>query len=361
MGNRYIGAKTNILDEILAGICSIVDKGAHVIDLMCGTGTVSAALRASGFRVTAVDVMTFPGHHSRVALLFTSPPTFRDAQDFIDELGPTKQSSLLPVTAYERMIQALNNLPPKKGYFWKEFSIAGCPKNTSKPRNYFTPDNAMLIDAIRDRIKILGELEKITKLEHSLLLHDLIMAANDVANIAGTYGHYLSKTVGRAKTPMELKPFPIKIFDDEGFHTVLTGYAEDLAGSLSGDLCYIDPPYMKRQYAANYHVLETLAREDEPEAIGVSGLRPWRDQYSNFCTKTKIRDSFAKIFTEMNCPEFLVSYSEDGLLSIDELTSFFKSFGKVETSTLVNKRFKSNTSTLAPRLSEYLINLTVRK
>ncbi|MCZ5120468.1 DNA adenine methylase [Escherichia coli] len=33
------------------------------------------------------------------------------------------------------------------------------------------------------------------------------------------------------------------------------------------DLCYIDPPYMKRQYAANYHILETLARGDEPEAM----------------------------------------------------------------------------------------------
>ncbi len=361
MGNRYIGAKTNILDEVLSEICSIVGKGAHVIDLMCGTATVSAALRAAGFRVTASDVLTFPGHHARVALLFTSPPTFRDAQELVDEYGLKRQRSLLPVTAYESVIQAINNVPPEKGYFWKEFSIDGCPKNTPKPRNYFTPDNAMRIDAIRRQIRILRENGKISKLEHSLLLHDLIMAVNDVANIAGTYGHYLSKTVERSKMKIELKPSPINIFEDEGFHTVLTGYAEDLAASLSGDLCYIDPPYMKRQYAANYHILETLAREDEPEAIGVSGLRPWRDQYSNFCTKTKIRDSFTKIIAEINCPEFLISYSEDGLLSIDQLTSLLENFGKVNITTLENKRFKSNNSTLAPRLSEYLINLSSKR
>ena len=94
---------------------------------------------------------------------------------------------------------------------------------------------------------------------------------------------------------------------------------------------------MKRQYAANYHILETLARGDEPDAIGVSGLRPWRDQYSNFCTKTKIRDSFRKIFNEMKCKKFLVSYSEDGLLKIEEIEEFFSKFGGVHISSFKNK------------------------
>ena len=40
------------------------------------------------------------------------------------------------------------------------------------------------------------------------------------------------------------------------------------------------PHISKRQYAANYHILETLHGNVEPEAIGDSGLRPWRDQYS---------------------------------------------------------------------------------
>ena len=85
------------------------------------------------------------------------------------------------------------------------------------------------------------------------------------------------------------------------------------------------------------------------------------DQYSNFCTKTKIRDSFKKIIAEINCPEFLISYSEDGLLSIDQLTSLLENFGEVNITTLENKRFKSNNSTLAPRLSEYLINLSSKR
>ena len=93
------------------------------------------------------------------------------------------------------------------------------------------------------------------------------MAANDVANIAGTYGHYLSKLISRASLPLKLKPSSVIILPGDGRHMVMRGYAEDLAKSIECDLCYIDPPYMKRQYAANYHILETLAREDDPQRI----------------------------------------------------------------------------------------------
>ena len=102
----------------------------------------------------------------------------------------------------------------------------------------------------------------ITELEHSLLLHDLIMASNDIANIAGTYGHYLSKFIKRAESPIALYQSNFSNLGRAEGHQVFKGYAEELASNLTGDICYIDPPYIKRQYAANYHILETLARED---------------------------------------------------------------------------------------------------
>ena len=183
------------------------------------------------------------------------------------------------------------------------------------------------------------------------------MAANDIANIAGTYGHYLSKISGRANCRLLMKPTNLLISKDGGRHAIIKGYAEEIAKDISCDLCYIDPPYMKRQYAANYHILETIAREDEPAAIGLSGLRPWRDQYSNFCTKTKIRGSFARIFENMKCQEYLISYSEDGLLKLEELKNIFNKYGKVSVSAIKYKRFKSNKSKLKQELTEYLIHV----
>lgn len=358
MGHRYIGSKTKILDEVVSEIQNIAPERGRIVDLMSGTGTVSVALRKAGFKVTAVDLMTYSFHHARVALLLTGAPKFKSASDFINKFSPKESARL---SRYERIISALNSVPPRKGYFWNEFSVAGNPSDSTKPRNYFSSENASKIDGIRFWIKKLHNDGSINDIEHSLLIHDLIMAANDIANISGTYGHYLSKLIGRARDTIRLKCFPFELVRNGEGHTVLKGYAEELASSISADLCYIDPPYMKRQYAANYHILETLAREDTPKAVGESGLRPWRDQYSNFCTKTKIRQSFKDIFTRMNCKDYLISYSEDGLLEIKDLQKFLSQFGEVNVKTLRHKRFKSNRSTLNNQLTEYLIHLNTRQ
>ena len=183
------------------------------------------------------------------------------------------------------------------------------------------------------------------------------MAANDIANIAGTYGHYLSHFVKRAEDAIRLTPTIFETNSNIVGHEIRKGYAEEIAGELEADVCYIDPPYIKRQYAANYHILETLAREDEPEAIGESGLRPWRDQYSNFCSKIKIRKSFEQIINNIHCNNIFVSYSEDGLLSINELMSFLQQYGDVDLSEIRYKRFRSNNSSKGLELTEYLIYL----
>jgi adenine-specific DNA-methyltransferase len=357
MGHRYIGSKTRVLTEILASIREIIGKQGKVADLMCGTSSVSAALRRQGYSVIANDVMTYSWHHARVSLLFSRAPMFKGATEFIQEFLPKRAEELFPTTDYEKILKALQNVPSVKGYFWREFSVEGKPKAGVPPRNYFLPANAKKIDGMRKWLRKLNAVGQLTDLEHSLLLHDLIMAANDVANIAGTYGHFMSHISGRAADPIRLVPTQLLVQDDDGKHRVLKGYAEDVAKQIACDLCYIDPPYMKRQYAANYHILETLAREDNPPANGVSGLRPWRDQYSDFCTKTRIRDAFRKIFSTMECRHFLVSYSEDGLLSVKELQALFSEFGRVKTQTFVNKRFKSNNSELASQLTEYIIHL----
>jgi adenine-specific DNA-methyltransferase len=283
-------------------------------------------------------------------------PSFNGLEN-INDFDKYKTQNLFGGNNYETALNYLNNLKPVKGYFYNEFSPEGKPTNTLRPRKYFTSKNAAKIDAIRKEIKNLRKNNSITEYEHSLLLHDLIMATNDIANIAGTYGHYLSKFVKRAEVAILLYPSSFSNVGSVIDHQVFRGYAEDVASKLTGDICYIDPPYIKRQYAANYHILETLAREDEPEAIGDSGLRPWRDQYSNFCSKVKIRSSFDKILTNINCNDFLISYSEDGLLPIDSLISFLSDYGKVIKKNIKYKRFKSNDSKKGSMLNEYLIYL----
>ena len=346
---RYIGNKTKLLSILMKEINDSVHLGGSVTDLMAGTGSVSLALRKNGYRVIASDLMTYSKHHLVTQLLFNAPPAFHALKK---ECGQNPNELM-----YHSVLRYLNTLVPKKGYFYQEFSPDGIPANGTPSRKYFTSDNAKRIDAIREKINDWVYAKLITENEESVLKHTLIMAVNEVANISGTYGYFLSSFTRSALN--ELRLFPVD-FEKEGAtdHLILQGFAEELSGEITADLCYIDPPYMKRQYAANYHVLETIARGDFPEAVGKSGLRDWWDQHSKFCTKTRIRESFEKVFTKMNCPVFLVSYSEDGLLSIDELVSFFENFGQVSVKNIEYARFRSNNSSLKKNLDEYIIKIT---
>jgi adenine-specific DNA-methyltransferase len=358
MGFRYIGSKDKLSEIIISEIRTTKKTANHVIDLMAGTGLFSLALRENGFQVSAVDMMTYSFHHLSVHLFLEKAPSYSKVLKHISKVHEHNSTTLFESSNYEKLLSYLNSLKPIKGYFYNQFSPEGVPMGTKKPRQYFTGKNAAKIDAIRLEIRKLKESKLLSQVEHSLLLHDLIMAANDVANIAGTYGHYLSKMIKRAESPILLSPTIFSSLGNVDGHTIMQGYAEDVANKLEGDICYIDPPYIKRQYAANYHILETLAREDEPEAIGESGLRPWRDQYSDFCSKVKIRGAFDKIISKIHCDDFLISYSEDGLIPINELMNFLKKYGTVTKKEIKYKRFKSRVDTNKDaELNEYLLHL----
>ncbi|MBT4325313.1 MAG: hypothetical protein HOD60_00175 [Candidatus Nitrosopelagicus sp.] len=357
MGQRYIGAKSKIAHEILQEITQLVPTGGTIVDLMCGTGAISLELRKQNYKVTAVDVMSQACHITKVKILLSKPPLFLGFKKYMIK---NNEKILSDISGYENIIHTLNNLKPIKGYFWKEFSPDGTPRNGSTPRKYFSAKNAQKIDAVRAFVQKLKKEKALSDVEYSLLVHDVIMSINDVANIAGTYGHYLSKFVTRTLEPIEFK---LTQFENRGLfkgHKIINGHAEKLASSIKADLCYIDPPYKKRQYAANYHILETIAKGDEPIAEGQSGLRNWWDQYSDFCSKIKIYDAFEKIFREMKCDIFLISYSSEGLHSKEVMLEFFQKFGDVSVREFAQKRFKSRNEIAKETIVEYLFCLKAK-
>jgi adenine-specific DNA-methyltransferase len=336
MAYRYIGNKTRLLPWLVKLISQEVPPGGTVADLMCGTASVAAALREHGYRVVASDLMTFSVLHARVRLKLARAPRFH-------KLG---------LGSYGEVLAALNELPPRQGYFHREYSPEGEPEAGCRPRQYLSASNAGRLDAV---LATLAEFEREGLLSEnaiSLLRHDTVLATNRAANIAGTYGHYWSKWTRAALMPLELRPTSFSAASRTD-HVVTQGRAEDVAPSVTADLCYLDPPYTKRQYAANYHLIETVARGDQPEAIGVSGLRPWRDQYSNFCSKVRLRDAFTAVIEGVDSPKVLISYSEDGLVPLEEMLEFLSGFGHVACEQISFPRFRSNQSDLPQLLTEY--------
>ena len=322
MAYRYLGNKARISDWITDIIEDTLSNNIVIADPMCGTATMSETFAERGMTVIASDQLRFPVLHAKARLFDI------DRLDFSNV-----------AMSYQEAIEILNNLSPQRGLFWNEYSDQGTPKNGAKPRKYFTGENAAKIDAIRAKIKEW----RLTGLQDDacdLLLHDLILTINDVANIAGTYGYYRSSWNKSSLKPLLLEPSRSNKFHTN--HRVLQGNIEEVASQIDANACYLDPPYTKRQYAGNYHILETIAQEDEPIPAGEGGLRDWMPQASNFCYKRHAERAFRETIEQLNVKWIFLSYSEDGHVSPDILYALLNEFGKVKRLEIPIERYSSN-------------------
>lgn len=322
MSYRYLGNKKRLADWIVGEISAVLPSGSSVADPMCGTAAVSITLARAGYSVAAADALSFPVVHARARLLAKAPPEF-------EALG-----------GYAGALEWLSEIDPIEGYFFREFGEAGAPLNGRAPRLYFSADNAARIDGVRKAIRELDEAGSLSVVEHSVLLHHLLLATNRVANISGTYGYFRSELSQSALRPLAFDPIAFE--NTPGEHTVQQGRVETLAAGLVVDAVYLDPPYTKRQYAGNYHVLETIAMEDEPCAVGDGGLRPWMDQASDFCYRRSAGNAFRETLEHLNAAHVFISYSEDGQVPGDELLAILSDFGKVTVHEQPHARYRSN-------------------
>src|SRR5947207_2899025 len=171
MAYRYIGNKARVLAPILSEIQRLVPAPASVADLMCGTGSVAEALKLGGYRVIASDMMTYSVCHAWVRLKMSSPPAFAKC----------------PGGSYFGVLNHLNELPGQKGYYAREYAPGGRPSGGFPPRKYLSDVNAAKLDAVVTQIRDWLKGERLDTDEYNLLRHDLVLAVNAVANIAGTY------------------------------------------------------------------------------------------------------------------------------------------------------------------------------
>ncbi|WP_438851964.1 DNA adenine methylase [Brevundimonas nasdae] len=334
---RYIGSKARVVEAIARQIGA--PRGScRFVDLFCGTGAVAQAAARMGWDVHLNDTL-----HSAVTMAAGRLITPSSAR--FDRLG-----------GYRSAIETLNALPAIAGFLHREYSPASVDR-IGFERRYFTEQNAGRIDAIRAEIRAWRALDRIDESEELLLIADLLSAVNRAANIAGTYGCFLSKWQAQAHEPMALRARAL--FDGEGAVTTSVGEARDCQVGPD-DLAYIDPPYTKRQYAAYYHILETVTLGDTPVVEGVSGLRPWRSKASDFCYRNRALGAFTELVERLDARRLLFSYSDDAHIEIEILTKALRSYGAVIPVQIQDiGRYRPNraASRAAASVSEYLIQL----
>ncbi len=84
--------------------------------------------------------------------------------------------------------------------------------------------------------------------------------------------------------------------------------SNELAGNITADLVYIDPPYNSRQYCDAYHLLENVARWEKPKVYGVAKKMDRTALKSLYCTR-RAAEAFEDLVTKLNCRYILLSYN----------------------------------------------------
>lgn len=319
---EYLGSKRRLLSQIVSAIHERVGLADHVIDAFTGTGAVAAGLKVAGFRVEANDHLAFCTHFARALLSLQDAPTFQGIG------GRT----------YSDVLAHLNNLPREKGFIYWSYSPASLDQ-TGVERRYFSRKNAAKIDAIRGQIQTWQP--RLTAAEYSLLITDLLRAASSVSNVAGTYGCYLKNWKPRALEGIELQASSFIAGRSSG-HQIHRDDAINLLKRVSAPVVYADPPYTKRQYAAYYHILETIALGDAPTIEGSTGLRDWRSHASDFCYKRRAPHALRELVEAADCEHFFLSYSEDGQIPHHTIIDILRAFGPVDVTEWPLSRYRSN-------------------
>ena len=333
---RYIGGKTLLIEYIIDTIKENTNNINSVIDIFSGSAAVSNALKSEGYRVLSNDFLYFSYCISRGTVGISDEPQFNKFNfDVFDYL---------------------NNLTIKEASFSLEdcFIYNNYSPNDHCNRMYFRNDNAIRIDLIRLTIEKWKNEYLLTEDEYYYLLAALINAVPYVANIAGVFGAYLKFWDDRTYKRLKLERPQIIVTDKKMTCTNLD-YKEILHEKY--DLLYADPPYNSREYLPNYHLLETIARYDRPEIYGVTGMRGYDGQKSDFCKKTTVRQAFEMLVRDCESKYLLISYNNEGLISTNDLTEICQEYAVGESFKLKEidyRRYKSKISNNKPDLKEQL-------
>ena len=117
--------------------------------------------------------------------------------------------------------------------------------------------------------------------------------------------------------------------------------AEEFISQISGDILYLDPPYNSRQYAPNFHVLESIAVWDKQELSGKTGLRNYDNQKSDFSSKLKATQALSKLISAAEFRFVALSYNNEGIIPHDEIVDILGKRGKVQIFTKDYRRFRT--------------------
>lgn len=325
---NYIGSKYKLSYFISSSVKSIVGEDLSdkiFCDLFAGTGVVGRNFKKEVKKVISNDMEFYS---------YVLNKNYIENHEFLDN---------------EIYIKELNETNGEEGFIFNEYS-----ENGKANRLYFSEHNGKKIDAIRTKIEFWKTEKKISSALYYFLLASLLESADKVANTASVYGAFLKKIKKTAQKELILEPAIFEI--NSHSHEVYNEDSNLLIKKIEGDILYLDPPYNAREYGANYHLLNTIAKYDNFTPKGKTGLRDYSK--SAFCKKKEVEKSFDDLIKNANFKYIFLSYNNEGIMSSETIKKILSNYGKYDLLTTEYQRFradkKENRNHKATSTTEYL-------
>ena len=360
----YIGNKRRLLNLLISAITTIEKKGStpinkqgFFIDYFSGSGVVSRLAKELGYAVISNDWEYYAKIINKSFL--------ENHDDIIKEFST--EGGLENILS--QLNASLQTPTPQDSYISQYY----CPNDDQSPnieqeRMFYTQTNGRLIDNIRSQIDKLyaNKKDKCSKKKRDLLLALLLYQSSLRANTSGVFkgfhkgfggtkGDALKRILSNVKLQMPIlsnKKNYCKVFQNNANHL-----AKKLKNKIKAEIVYLDPPYNQHQYGSNYHLLNTIARNDKPEIskkffhngkkIDKSAIRKdWSKTRSTYCYKQTAVNSFTNLIKNINAKYLLVSYSTEGIIDFDQMLKILSSKGKVDIVTTGYTRFRGGKQSL---------------
>lgn len=314
---NYIGSKLSLINFIQTSVFEIAGKNNQSFcDLFAGTGIVGRHFKKLGYSVISNDLQYYSYVLNR---------------HYIGNNNALKFKKF----PFGNIFDYLNTLVPTKGFIFDNYATGG-----GTDRLYFSDNNAIKCDSIRKEIERLFQVNYITTDEYFFLLACLLENIDKYANTASVYAAFLKKLKTSAQKNFVISPVETICSAKRQF--VFNTDANELIKNIKTDILYLDPPYNERQYASNYHLLETIAKYDNPIVSGKTGLREYKEQKSLYCRRQTVVKTFADIIRHANTKYIFLSYNNEGLMSFDEIKAIMSIRGQYGCFTQGHNRFKAD-------------------
>ena len=329
---RYIGSKKLLLGDIERVIDENIEYAQTFCDIFSGTACVGDYFKKK-YKVLSNDLLYFSYCIQKALIENNYVPKF-------EKLG------FNPIEYFNNLSQdKMEKLPNLKRFCLNNFSPAG-------DRMYLSEKNALKVDFIRNKIEEWKSKYLINEDEYFYLIAILVEAIPYVSNISGTYGAYNKFWDKRSLKDLILKD--IEIFDNNKKNKAYNKDGNELIKEISGDILYIDPPYNKRQYSSNYHLLETIAKYDFPTLKGITGLRE-NETKSDYCKKNVAIKSFEDLISNAQFKHIIVSYSTEGIMGVNDIETVLCKYGTdYKLYEIDYRRFKSRETNSKHNLKELI-------